>query len=115
MMTPARANGPGRKNSPNALAMPYLRERPDGCVISIWLQPRASRTTLAGIHGELLKIAVSSPALEDRANKEVIKYLAKLLSVSPGSVDIISGAHSRRKQMLVRGLSASVARIKLGL
>lgn len=95
--------------------MPFLRERPDGCVISIWLQPRASRTALAGIHDGLLKIAVSSPALEDRANKEVTKYLAKLLGVSAGTIDMVSGARGRRKQMLVRGLSASVVRMKLAL
>jgi len=84
-------------------------------VISVWLQPRASRTALAGIHDDLLKIAVSSPALEDRANKEVTKYLAKLLGVSLAAIDIVSGARGRRKQIFVRGLSASVVRMKLAL
>lgn len=113
--TTLKTTPPGRGNKLPAIDMPFLRDDPDGCVVSVWLQPRASKTAITGIYDDLLKITVCSPALEGRANKEVTKYLARLLGMSPGGIDIVSGAHSRRKQILVRGVSSAAVRSKLDL
>lgn len=89
---------------------PYLHGREDGVVISIYVQPRASKNEVVGLQGEELKLRLTSPPVEGAANKLCREFLAKLLGVAKGQVSLVSGEKSRHKRLLVRGLTSDRAR-----
>ena len=77
----------------------------DGAVIfQVRVQPRASRDEIAGVIGGALKVRLQAPALEDRANTALCKYLAKLLKTPKSAVRILSGERSRIKRVEIRGI-----------
>jgi hypothetical protein len=82
--------------------------------IEIYVQPRASRTEIAGLHDGLIKIRVAAPAVENAANLALIEFVAKRLGIAKRSVRVASGASSRRKVLEVDGVSAGEIADKLG-
>lgn len=77
----------------------------DVAVLQIHVQPRASRTEVVGWHGDAIKIRVKAPPVDGAANDELVRFLAKKLSVPCGHVAIESGARSRLKRVVVTGLT----------
>jgi uncharacterized protein len=77
----------------------------DGVTFSVHVQPRASRNELCGLHGEELKIRLTSPPVEDAANKLCIEFLARQLGVAKSNVTIIAGTRSRHKTIRVTGIT----------
>jgi len=63
--------------------MTYLRALADGDSISlsIHVQPKASRTRIAGLHGDAVKLCITSPPVDGKANAAVIQFLAKLFKI----------------------------------
>lgn len=85
----------------------WLAERPDGCVLTVHVQPGArGAAAVAGEHGDALKIRIDSPPIEGRANLALIAFLASRLGLSKGAVTLLAGESSRRKRVLVTGLPA---------
>ncbi|HET9275210.1 MAG TPA: DUF167 family protein [Gemmatimonadales bacterium] len=78
---------------------------PGGVRLRLHIQPRASRTELAGLHGDALKLRVSAPPVEGAANDAVIRFLAGRLGVPRSAVRIVSGASGRRKVLAVTGVT----------
>ena len=76
-------------------------ERDGRVVIPFWVQPKASKTRLMGVYGEQIKIAITAPPVDGKANKEICKAVAKLLKLPKSSVSIVSGESSRRKLLAV--------------
>jgi uncharacterized protein (TIGR00251 family) len=89
-------------------------ESPAGVSFAVKVQPRAKKNGIVGEVGEALKIALSAPPIEGRANEACIEFLANLLKVPRSSVSIASGEKSRRKVIRVQGLTAEQARKRLG-
>lgn len=89
---------------------PWLSGDEKGTVLSIFVQPRASRNQLVGLQGEELKVRLTSPPVEGAANKSCCAYFAKLLGVAKSAVELQAGEASRHKRLLVRGLSPEAAR-----
>jgi uncharacterized protein len=82
---------------------PWVRaNREGGTLVAIWVVPGASRTGIAGAHGDALKVRVSVPPESGRANRAVEELLSGLLG-SP--VTVILGPASRRKTVEVPGLA----------
>ena len=77
------------------------------------VQPRASRTEVAGEHGDTIKLRVAAPPVEGAANGEVQRFLAKLLGVAPSAVQVVGGESGRRKIIEVSGVTADAVRSKL--
>lgn len=77
------------------------------------VQPRASRTEVAGEHGDAIKLRVAAPPVEGAANREVQRFLAKLLGVAPSAVQVVGGESGRRKIIEVSGVTADAVRSKL--
>jgi uncharacterized protein (TIGR00251 family) len=75
---------------------------PNGVLLHIRLQPRASRDRLVGLHGAALKIALTAPPVEGAANAALLAYTATLLQVPRAAVSLLSGAKSRDKHVLVQ-------------
>lgn len=83
-----------QKNEPES----FLSVSPDGKVlIRVYVQPKASRSRLVGLHDGCLKLAVAAPPVDGKANKQVVKFLAGMLDVPVREVTVKSGLQSRRK------------------
>lgn len=84
-----------------------VRDTPSGATFSVKIHPRARKNTITGELGDALKIALTSPPVEGRANEACIAFLAGLLNVARSSVTIAAGESSRNKVIRIRDLSAA--------
>ncbi|MGN1149529.1 MAG: DUF167 domain-containing protein [Sutterella sp.] len=75
-------------------------------ILALHAQPGAKRTTLAGLYGNKLKIALASPPVDGKANSLLIKFLSKELGLPKASLLLISGETSREKRLEVIGITA---------
>ncbi len=82
-----------------------ISEKTDGCSLKCWIQPRSSRNAVVGAHGDALKIALTAPPLDGKANKELLKFLAKYLKLSKSDIHLVSGESSRTKVIRISGLN----------
>lgn len=73
--------------------------------LRIYVQPRSSRNKICGIHGDALKIAVTAPPVDGKANGIIVAFLAKYFGVSKKTVMISSGAKSRTKTVVFKSLN----------
>jgi uncharacterized protein (TIGR00251 family) len=87
-----------------------ITEKEGSVALRVRVQPRASRTELSGEHAGALKLKISAPPVDGKANEECRRFLAKLLDVSAGSVEIIAGASSRDKVIRIHNISADRVR-----
>lgn len=85
--------------------MAVISQKSDGVCLSVRVQPRSSRSGVAGLYGESVRICLKSAPVDDAANQECCILLAKLLGVSRSSVSVVSGRSSRSKIMKIEGLS----------
>lgn len=83
-----------------------VHDAPGGAFFAIKVHPRAKKDAITGELGDALKLSLTSPPVEGRANEACIEFFAKLLKVPRSSVTIASGQTSRRKVIRVVGLSA---------
>ncbi|MBG6245797.1 YggU family protein [Candidatus Symbiopectobacterium sp. 'North America'] len=74
---------------------------PDGLVIRLYIQPKASRDQIVGLYGDELKIAITAPPVDGQANAHLVKYLAKQFRVVKGAVSIEKGELGRHKQIRI--------------
>ena len=81
-----------------------IRETAAGAVFRVRVVPRASRSGIAGIQDDALKLRITAPPVEGKANEECIRLLAETLGVKKGQVTIIAGHASRTKTVAVEGL-----------
>ena len=87
----------------------------DGTVsFAVRVQPRASRDDFAGEYQDGLKIRLTAPPLDDRANDALRKLLASRLKVPLTAVRIASGERSRNKRVEIHGVTAAMIRELLG-
>lgn len=70
--------------------------------LDIHVQPGASRDMLDGIHGERLKIRITAPPVDGRANAHLLRYLAGVFAVPRRQVTLTAGASGRRKRIRIR-------------
>ncbi|MGO8856920.1 MAG: DUF167 domain-containing protein [Steroidobacteraceae bacterium] len=76
--------------------------------LEVYIQPRASKTALAGMHDGLIKIRIAAPAVENAANRALIDFLAQRLGIAKRCVRIVSGSASRRKVLEIDGVTADI-------
>jgi len=89
--------------------MSWIEAVEGGVVLRLRIVPNASKNELVGLYGDALKVRVQSPALEGRANAALQKFIAKELGVSKSAIELVGGAKSRDKQLLVHGLDMAAA------
>ena len=97
-----------------------IKRQPDGFLISIYVQPRAAKNAVAGIHGQALKIRLTAPPVDGAANKMCLQFLAKQLNVPKSALQIESGHSSRNKTILcrceqIKGSKIEFAKVKATL
>ncbi|ACE62083.1 DUF167 family protein YggU [Actinobacillus pleuropneumoniae] len=76
-------------------------ENPYGIRLRIFLQPKASRDQIVGLHDSELKIAITAPPVDGAANAHLLKYLSKLFKVPKSSIVLEKGELQRHKQLFV--------------
>lgn len=76
-------------------------EDPQGLRLRIFLQPKAGRDQIVGLHDNELKIAITAPPVNGAANAHLLKYLSKLFKVPKSSIELEKGELQRHKQIFV--------------
>jgi uncharacterized protein (TIGR00251 family) len=92
-----------------------IRESANGATFAIKVHPRAKKNAIAGEADGALKLSLTAPPIDGKANDACIEFFAKLLKVPRSSVTIASGQTSRNKVIRVLGLSAEEVRRGIAL
>ncbi len=92
----------------------FLRVQPDGVLLSIKLQPRASANQIGEALGNELRVKVTAPPVDAAANDALVRLLAEELDCPRGRVELVRGHASRHKTIKLHGLSAETVLAKLG-
>lgn len=85
--------------------MSWARATGDGVELLVLVQPRASRSKVVGEHDGRLKIALAAPPVDGEANAALIEFIADALDVRKADVRLADGETSRRKRLLVQGVT----------
>jgi uncharacterized protein (TIGR00251 family) len=80
---------------------PWARRSGDHWLLEVRVQPGASRTEVAGMLGDRLKVRIAAPAVDGRANSALVAFLADRLGVAKGQVEVVRGASNRSKTVSV--------------
>jgi uncharacterized protein len=83
----------------------FLREVSGGTLLSVKLQPRASKNEIGAALGNELKIKVTAPPVDAAANQALVEFLAETLGCSRGRVELIRGHTSRHKIIMLHGFA----------
>lgn len=84
--------------------MTWLTEADGGVILTLRIQPRASRNEIAGRLGDVLKVRLQAPPVEGKANKALIEFLAETLDMPRRNITILSGDTSRNKRVRIDGV-----------
>jgi uncharacterized protein len=90
-----------------------IHETSAGITFAVKVQPRAKRNAILGELGNAVKISLTAPPIDGRANEACIEFLAELLRVPRSAVNIISGESSRNKVVRVSGCTAAHLRERM--
>ena len=82
--------------------MPWYRWDGDDLILDCHLQPKASRDEFAGLHGERLKIRLTAPPVEGKANAHLMAFLGKAFGVAKSQVSLESGELNRQKRVRIK-------------
>ncbi len=90
--------------------MEYLKEGKNGLpLLTVYVQPKASKNKIVGIHGEAVKLMITAPPVDGKANKAVINFFAKFFHLPKAQVTLHSGQQSRTKRLQLAGVSLDEA------
>jgi uncharacterized protein (TIGR00251 family) len=95
--------------------MVVIQNSPAGVTFAVKVHPRAKKNAITGEVGDALKVTLTAPPVEGKANEACIEFFAKLLKLPRSSITIASGQTSRNKVIRVAGLSAEEVRRRLGM
>ena len=87
-----------------------LHDTATGVTFAIKVHPRAKKNAITGAVGDALKVSLTAPPVDGKANDACVEFFAKLLNVPRSSVTIAAGQTSRNKVIRVQGLSADALR-----
>ena len=84
----------------------YIVPHPEGVLLKVVVQPRASKSQVVGESGEppRLKIRLAAPPVDGEANEELVRYLKSLFRVPRSSIQIYRGEKSKSKDLLLPGV-----------
>lgn len=93
---------------------PFLKPHPDGTLLFLKVQPRASKNEIGEIFGNELKLKVTAPPVDSAANEAVVEFLAELFGCARSAIVLVRGQTSRHKTILLRGMELNAAAAKIG-
>jgi uncharacterized protein (TIGR00251 family) len=86
-----------------------------GVRLRVRVQPRASRSEIAGVHGDELRIRLQAPPVDGAANEALVRFLAEALGAPRSAVEIVSGLASRSKTVVIHGVVEAEAARRLAI
>jgi uncharacterized protein len=92
-----------------------IKDSPSGTFFAVKVHPRAKKNAITGEVGDALKLSLTAPPVEGRANEACIEFFANLLKLPRSSITIAAGQTSRNKVIRVTGLSAAEVQRRLKL
>lgn len=92
-----------------------LTDGDTGAILSVRAKTRADRDEVLGVRANALLVAVTDPPEKGKANRAILKTLAKRLGIAKGHLTIVAGETHRDKRVAIAGLSASDVRKRLDL
>ncbi len=81
----------------------WYRWQDDDLILSLRVQPRASRDEIAGRHGNHLKVRLTAPPVDGKANRHLLRFLARTFGVPNAQVELLSGQSGRTKKVRILG------------
>jgi uncharacterized protein len=90
-----------------------VRDSEHGAILTVHVQPNASRTECVGVHGDALKIRLAARPVDGAANDELIRFVAEHCVVPRANVQIQAGAEARRKRLCLKGITARTVLARL--
>ena len=87
----------------------------EGVSFAVKVVPRGKRNEIVGVEGDALKVRLTAPPVEGKANAALVEFLAEVLGVRRANVEIVAGETSRRKIVRVCGVEVEAVREKLGV
>ncbi|MBC8206931.1 MAG: YggU family protein [Kiritimatiellales bacterium] len=85
--------------------MEWMNEAPGGLDVRIKAVPRAAKNEIQGVHDGALKIRLTTPPVDGKANQALIKFLSKTLNISKAQIELAQGETSRHKTVRISGLT----------
>jgi uncharacterized protein len=85
----------------------FAKDVTDGCTLSVRVHPGARKNGVTGVHAGSLKISLTAPPVDGKANEAVIAFLADALHLPRARVALVAGATSRAKMVRITGKSAA--------
>jgi uncharacterized protein (TIGR00251 family) len=92
----------------------YISGSGGAVLIRVYVQPRASKNRVQGLHNGEVKIALTAPPVDNAANEELVRFIADLLSVPKSSVTVKTGRSSRHKTLAISGKTQAEVESALG-
>jgi uncharacterized protein (TIGR00251 family) len=92
----------------------FIVPQPDGVLLSVKLQPRASKNEIVGALGGELRIKVTAPPVDAAANEALLRLLAEALDCPRSKVELVRGQTSRHKTIKLHGMNAAIVTSSLG-
>ena len=86
-----------------------IKSTAGGVSFRVRVTPRASEDAIDGEHQGALKVRLTAPPVDERANEALCRFLARRLHVAPSAITIVSGAKSRTKLVLIVGVTEADA------
>lgn len=86
-----------------------------GTKLSLFIQPKASKNEIIGPHNGALKIKITAPPVDGKANAALIEFLSEILNIPKKQIEILKGETGRNKAVEILGLSPEQVRQFLGL
>ncbi len=95
--------------------MEWMNETPDGLALRIKAVPRAAKNEIQGLHDGALKIRLTTPPVDGKANQALMKFLSKTLNIPKAQIELAQGETSRLKTLRINGISKNelIGRIPL--
>ena len=90
-----------------------VADHAEGCVLPVRAQPGARKAGVLGEQGGALKVAVTAPPEDGRANKALTEALRDLLELKRSQVELLSGETSRDKRFLIRGVTKDELEVRI--
>jgi uncharacterized protein len=91
--------------------MSWLTDTPAGAILNLRIVPRAHKNAIQGELGDALKIRLCAPPVEGAANTALVEFLSDTFSIPRARVQLLAGATSRNKRILLAGLPASQVKL----
>ena len=80
---------------------PWLLQKDENVYVHLLISPRASQNAIQGVHDQRLKVALKAPPTDGAANKALIHFLSKILSIPKGRIQLKAGHTHRRKTVVL--------------